>query len=82
MFARVNRTSVFETHGLHLQNGKLTARPRANSPITGLVVSDYRWEFRYSEGDEDINTASYGGLIQPATSAALLDQTYIPIIQQ
>jgi hypothetical protein len=48
-FSRQHRQNVYSNHGLNLiAKEVIGARPRANSPITGLVVVDYRWEFFYA----------------------------------
>lgn len=48
-FSRQHRQNVYSAYGLNLIAKEVVgARPRASSPITGLVVVDYRWEFFYS----------------------------------
>ena len=56
LFARDRRVNVFSAHGLSLQvDGHVGAKPRPNSPITGLVVTDYRWRFFYSRSSAGIS---------------------------
>lgn len=49
LFARDHRQNVFSAYGLNLQvGGMVGARPRPQSPVTGLSAVDYRWRFFYS----------------------------------
>lgn len=48
-FARQHRQNVFSSYGLNSHTKSMVgAKPRPASPITGLLVVDYRWEFYYS----------------------------------
>lgn len=48
-FARQHRQNVFSSYGLNIcvANIVVRGRPRIPSPITGLFVVDYQWEFFY-----------------------------------
>lgn len=47
-FSRQHRQNIYSNYGLGIVSKQVIgARPRTNSPITGLVVVDYRWEFFY-----------------------------------
>lgn len=48
-FSRNHRSNVYSSYGLGIiSRGNIRARPRPNSPITGLVITDYAWQFFYS----------------------------------
>lgn len=50
LFARQHRQNVFSSYNLQIiiANTMVKGRPRPNSPLTGLVVVDYFWNFYYS----------------------------------
>ncbi len=49
-FARFHRQNVFSSHGLNIcvANTRVHIKPRNPSPITGIYVVDYSYEFFYS----------------------------------
>lgn len=49
LFSRDHRQNVYSFYGLNMQVcGQMGAKPRPTSPITGLNVTDYRWQFWFS----------------------------------
>ncbi len=49
LFSRQHRQNVYSTNGLNIivANTNVRGRPRIPSPITGLFIVDYAWEFFY-----------------------------------
>ncbi len=50
LFSRQHRQNVYSSHGLNIcvANTTVRGRPRMPSPITGLMIVDYQWNFWYS----------------------------------
>jgi len=49
LFSRQHRQNVYSTNGLNIivAHTNVRGRPRIPSPITGLFIMDYSWEFFY-----------------------------------
>ncbi len=50
LFSRQHRQNVYSSYGLSIQtaNTNVRGRPRMPSPVTGLFICDYSYEFWYS----------------------------------